>query len=377
MEASIATIGQQVFVGKQTVEIAAGQDGYERLVQEVGDRVLTGYSVKEVVLTPGVTTSLAVTVIPWGDVIRDVVVEVDFGGLSPELSALLQRDMGAVEDTLASVLVGLPIEATDWAGGVSKSVMREVLADQLPEFRANFDIISGPKTIVKLTLVPQGPVIRDTTVSLRSHTIPNILLNRAKPAVKEAGKMLNGLPVAFVDRHSDYFIAQLSSAAQNHPVAREYGLMLSPAVSSGTETAITVQAETTKYRLWLEGYLDIGSQNKNTTSFKMHAGKFVGNRDELYTEVELIPSTVSWRFAPGWSHQFSPTTFAGAKYDFSDQTAVLTLNQYFGRDWSVRAERELENNRYEAALRYKLHDFVSAEYVVTTDRNWLRLVGNL
>lgn len=376
MEASVATVGNHVFTGRSIEEISAGKSDYERIVSDVIGRVLVGYSVEEVHISPGAVTQIAVTIIPWGDVVRDVHLEMDVGSLSPEVANLITKDMGDLEESLAGVLVGLPIDSLDWAGGVSKTVIRELLTAQLPEFRSSFDIVSGSRTIVRLTLAPQGPVVQDTRVSLRSRTIPNVLLLKAKPAVEEAAKMMNGLPVAFVERHSAYFNTRLAEAVKDHPVAKEYGLTLTPQVIPGRQTQIELTAETTKYRLTLEGYVDMGREQDNT-ALKLHAGKFINSADELFTEVEFIPSSVTWNFYPGWSHKMGTTTYAGMKYDISDKVNILWINQNIGSDWSLRLERTPATNSDEIGVRYKIHDFLSAEYIIGDHEKWLRLIGHL
>lgn len=376
MEASVATVGNHVFTGRSIEEISAGKSDYERIVSDVIGRVLVGYSVEEVHIIPGAVTQIAVTIIPWGDVVRDVHLEMDVGSLSPEVAKLITKDMGDLEESLAGVLVGLPIDSLDWAGGVSKTVIRELLTAQLPEFRSSFDIVSGPQTIVRLTLAPQGPVVQDTRVSLRSRTIPNVLLLKAKPAVEEAAKMMNGLPVAFVERHSAYFNTRLAAAVKDHPVAKEYGLTLTPQVIPGRQTQIELTAETTKYRLTLEGYVDMGREQDNT-ALKLHAGKFINSADEVFTEVEFIPSSVTWNFYPGWSHKMGTTTYAGMKYDISDKVNILWVNQNIGSDWSLRLERTPATNSDEIGVRYKIHDFLSAEYIIGDHEKWLRLIGHL
>lgn len=376
MEASVATVGNHVFTGRGVAEINSGKDAYERIVSDVIGRVLVGYSVEEVHISPGRITQISVIITPWGDVVRDVHLEMDFGNLSPEVAGLITKDMGDLEELLAGVLVGLPIDSLDWAGGVSKTVIRELLTAQLPEFRSNFDIVSGTQTTVRLSLAPQGPVVQDTRVTLRSRTIPNVLLWKAKPAVEEAAKMMNGLPVAFVERHSAYFNTHLAEVVKDHPIAKEYGLTLTPEVIAGKQTQIQLKAETTKYRLTLEGYVDMGREDDNT-AIKLHAGKFINSADEVFTEVEFLPSSVSWKFYPGWSHRIGTTTYAGLKYDISDKDNILWINQNFGSDWSLRLEHASSTEGDEIGLRYKIHDFLSAEYVVGEHENWLRLIGHL
>lgn len=377
MAASVTTVGEHVLLGRKVSEIAAGQDSYERIIKEVFDRILVGYSVEHVRINPDVNTGIILELVPWGEVVREVVLEVDYGSVSPELAALIKADMGDVEERVNNILVGLPIDAVDWAGGVSKTVIQEVLAEQLPEFRSNFDVEAGARTVVKLSLVPTGETIKDVHVSLRSQSIPNVMLLRMETVFAEGAKQLTGLPVAFVERHRDYFAQKFGEVASRQYLSRSFGLTITPVISPGPDTVIVATVETDKYNIWLEGYLDMGRHVNDNTSARLHAGKFVGSRDEAFLEVEFIPNTVTWEFAPGWSHRFGDSTFIGVKHILPDNDNILTLNQKLSRDWSLRAERWPENNKNEFGLRYRLHDYLSAEYIFTEDESWLRLIGHL
>ena len=376
MEASVKTIGNHVFLGRSVGEIEEGKQSYENIVRDVIDRVLVGYSVQDIRIQPGDTVRIAVAVAPWGDVVRDISLEMEYGSLSPDITKIIQSDLATIDEDLASVLVGLPVDAVDWAGGVSKAVIREILASQLPEFRFNLDIVSGSKTTVKLTLVPQGPVVQDTKVIVRSRTIPNILLLELKPVIEQTSLMMNGLPVAFIQRHNGFFTNRIAAVTKDHSVAKQYGLTLTPKIVAGTETAIEMKVETSKYSLSLEGYIDMGKKQDNTT-LKLHAGKFIGKSDELFTEVEFVPSSVAWRFYPGWSHKLGSTTQTGVKYGTDEKTMIWWFNQHLEKGWMVRGERNTRTGQSEFGIRYKIHDFLSAEYVFGEQEKWLRVIGHL
>ena len=375
MSASVRTVGEQMLVGRTISDVANGKTTYENLIKEVFDRVLVGYSVQSVNLVSASNTTIEVQVVPWGEVVGEAVLEVDYGNISPELQSLVKKDMGNIEDTINDVLVGLPIDALDWAGGVSKLVIREMLASELPEFRANFDIVPGARTVVKLSLAPVGATVQAVHVSLKSHTIPNVLLATARPTVNNAGKSLVGLPVAFVERHRDYFTSKLVATAAEHPLAKRYGLVLTPVINAGVDTVIALDAETDKYNVSLEGYMDMGRSQDNT-SFRLHAGKFMSKQDEAFVEVNFVPSSVAWSFVPGWGHAISDTTTAGIKYNISDKRNLLWLRQDINPNLSLRFENTPAINKNEIGIKYKMHDFLSVEYIVNKEDRWLRLIGN-
>jgi len=376
MAASVTTVSEHVLLGRAVSEVTAQRAGYEDLIREILDRVFVGYAVRAVNITAGPVTHIDVAIRPWGDVIREVKLEVDFGALSPALINLLQQDLGDIENEVSEVLIGLPIEAVDWAGGVSKAIIRELLAVKLPEFRATLDIIPGSETTVKLALTPVGPAVQDVSVFISSQTLPNILLLEARPALVEEARTLRGLPVDFVRRHQDYFEERLLAVMANQPLTGRYRLQLDSAITPGLVTKVLVTAETDKYSVWLEGYVDLG-RRQDTVSGKLHAGKVLSERDELFMEITFMPSTISFDFIPGWGHRFSSKTVAGLKYNLNEKEESVFWEQQLGPNTSLRYERIDGGNRYEWGLRQRLHEFFSVEYYLTEDDKYLRLIGHL
>ncbi len=59
-----------------------------------------------------------------------------------------------------------------------------------------------------------------------------------------------------------------------------------------------------------------------------------------------------------------------------DRRFIIGAEQEFARDWLLRYEYRWTDQRGEGALRYRLHDFLSVEYVIDNKDKWLRLIGN-
>lgn len=373
---SVTAVGEHVFVGRDSDELAANTKAYEKIVTDVFDRVLVGYIVSDVTLKPGETTKLQVGIAPFGEVVRDVKIEVDFGGLSPEIAELVRHDLGDVSRALAAVLTGLPVDALDWAGGVSKAVVRDILQAQLPEFKANFEIVSGTETTVKISLIPQGTIVQNTKVNLRSRNIPNLLLLKAQPDAKQAALIMNGLPVAFVARHSDYFGERIGDVLKKHYLTDQYGLKFSVYIVAGVETQVELKATSEKLRVELEGYVDMGKK-EDGTSVLLHVGKNISKTNELFTEAQFYTGTVSWRISQGLSHRLSNSLDVGYKYNITDKKGIWNLHKRLPGGWSLRMERCVANNETEYGVRYRIHDFLSAEYVFGEKENWLRVIGHL
>jgi hypothetical protein len=144
----------------------------------------------------------------------------------------------------------------------------------------------------------------------------------------------------------------------------------------GPDTEIHLQAESRKYRVNAEARLDMGREN-GTTSGQLHAGKFFSDKDEIFTEVELITDTMKWRFSPGWGRRIGHNTVAGVRFNVTDRARYAWLEHSFGGDWRLRFDRSSEKNDDEIGLRYKLHDFLSAEFVHRPHENFVRVIGHL
>ena len=376
MSESVKTIGEHLLLGRSTIEVATRRNYYEQLVRDVFDRVLIGYTVESVAIDPAQTTKIRLNVIPWGDTVRNVSIRIDYSGIAPEAISLVKQDMGKLELEIQAALIGLPIDAVDWATGVARELIREILRRQLPEFHFSLDVEAGRDTAVRLSLFPTGPIVREAKVSLRSQTLPNLLLVHARPAIEEQSRSMRGLPVAYVERHLAYFTERIRTTALTDPVIRQFTLNVLPKVTPGQDTEVWINVETERFRITAEVFLDTGKDRDNISA-KAHLGQKIGKRDELFIELKILPGMMTWEFMPGWGHQFGSDTWAGLRYRTNDREWVGWLEQGLGGRWSLRAERWSGLDRNEIGLRYKLHDFLSAEFVLTNDRSWLRMVGHL
>ena len=327
-------------------------------------------------IEPGPTAQIQISLVPWGDTVREVSVNVDYSGVSAEAVPLVQADMGHLTEDIKGALIGLPVDSVDWASGVARDLIRELLRQKLPEFHFSLDVEAGRQTQVRLSLFPVGQLVKDSTISLRSGTIPNLLLVSARPNVETQARSMRGLPVDYVIRHMAYFKTKIAQAALTDPVIRQFGLKVAAVITPGadTETVVTVEADT--WRMSAEAYLDVGRSTDNISG-KAHVGRTLGKYDEVFLEMKVVPGPMTWEFMPGWGHQFGSDTMAGFRYRTNDQQWVAWLHQGLGGRWSLEAERWPNLDWNEVRLRYKLHDFLSVELVVNNTANWLRLVGHL
>jgi hypothetical protein len=378
MGLSVATIGEQMLLGRAVGEVSANKLVYEKLIQEVFDRVLVGYSVQQVNINAGPDTKIEVVIVPWGDVVRDVTLEIDYGTISPNMIPFVKQDMGDLQARIKEVLVGMPVDSVEWAGGVAKNLIREQLASQLPEFHANIEIVAGSVAVVKLSLLPAGAVVQDVKVTLKSESIPNVLLLEARPMVEEKLADLQGLPVDFIERHRTYFTQRILAEMNSYALVRNFGLILQTAIQVGNETNVQINVESAKYKVTLDGYLDMGREGNSTNNafIRLHVGDFIDPKDELFLETNFFPGTVTWQVAPGWGHVYGKSE-VGIKYETYEKQPLFFFNEDIGHNWACRLERTPGTNYTEFGISYKVHDYLTLEYVISSQAHWLRVMANL
>ena len=104
MAESVRTIGEHLLLGRTTREVADRRDQYERLVRDVFDRVLAGYTVEQVSLEAAPVSVIRIRIAPWGETVRQVDIQVDYSGIAPEGVSLVKRDMGKLEEEIRMAL---------------------------------------------------------------------------------------------------------------------------------------------------------------------------------------------------------------------------------------------------------------------------------
>jgi len=375
MESSVHTIADQVLTGHAVNETMLKRSEYEQLIREVFNRILIGYTVTAVQIAPGSDTQVTVHLVPWDDVIKKIDTTVQVEGMPSEITALALQDVAGIEKLFEQNMLGLPIDAADWTNGILKSSLNAFMQEHLPEFRADFDVEPGSVTKVKIVLYPKVPVVRNVDLAMRSESMPNILLLNYRPRIQKKSDIMLGVPVDFVKRHSDYFNQVLVSALDDQKDFRLFHVKTRIELTPGEKTYVKSHSDTDRYSFTLEGYFDVNSKADNT-AFRIHLGRFISSLDEVFTEIDFYPQSVTWKAFYGYEREMLPTVKLGMKYDSNAHNGVFILKKKFDDKWRLRYEYAFADQTEELGLRYKIHDFVSLEYIIDDKDSWLRLIGN-
>ena len=256
--ASIQTVGNHVLLTHDSGEVLANGEEYNRIINDIVNRVLIGYTVESIQIQPGEDTTLAVQIRPWGETIQSVAMHVDYGALPDMGRRLADGDLRNASSIVENLLIGLPVDALDWADGTIKAVMESELESQLPEFYPHIAITTGRRAEVEIYLLPKLPVVRNVDVAIEAEHLPRVIFLSARKNIEERYAGLEGLPVAFVHRHERDIQADLRRSVDSQWVIRKYKLKVDPVVEVGENMKIQLCSRTDFYDIQAGAYVDVG-----------------------------------------------------------------------------------------------------------------------
>lgn len=378
ISASIEAIGGRVLIGKEEGLFRSNQNTYDKILSDIVNRVVVGYVVSDLQASYGTHTDIKVQLQPIGRIVEHVETVIDYGNLSPLARRLVEKDVMGVSEKMAALLIGLPVDSVGWAESVSQSAGREVLAQNLPEFEAGFDVTGGEHTVIRISLIPQGEIVRRAFISFRDTTIPRVLLFRVVNETEAMLRELEGLPVSFVYRHRDDIEKEMKYTLSENGFVQKYGIEIRTELRSGRETELKVDALTDHWLIRTEAWFDVGRDGNKNTAFDAVLGHFAGGNNLFFGEARFYPGPVEWNVFGGYAHRFGKSFDLGYKFDFVNKAGHIFGAKRFGDRFAIRMDRDMKLKANEYALSYRLHNYLALEYVYhTKDGKWLRLIANL
>lgn len=373
---SMQLVAQQLLLDRDTEAILPAQQEYATLLSDIADRVLTGYYLQSTQLTVDKESELILQVRPWNTAIRNVQVDLQFSGIEEQTSELLESKLPTLKKQLEDTIKGASVDASDWADGVLRKIVRQQVEEALPEFKVAVDLVNeADKTVVQVIVYPVGQLVRNVDYSMRSDAIPNILLMKLKHKYADECNKLRGLPVNYVERQKQEIEEFLLNKLRNEPEIIKYELQPFVNITPNTDMDVEILIDSNKYKIWFEGYGDIG-RNEDNLSGKAHFGKFISPKEEFFGEVETVLDDVDWNFGVGYTRYWGKSGWTYVRR-IQDGENNYKLEYNLDPKWRLRAEHFAKKNRNEYGVRYRIHEFLSAEYVYGGDEFYLRIIGNL
>ena len=127
IEASLASIGNRVLVGKEAEIFQNNRYQYDKVLADIVNRVVVGYVVSDMSLNYGQETTMNVVLMPVGQTIKSVRTEVDYGNLTPLAQTLVKEDLAGLSGEMNALLTGLPVDSIGWADSVSQSAGQTIV----------------------------------------------------------------------------------------------------------------------------------------------------------------------------------------------------------------------------------------------------------
>lgn len=381
MEKSVGVIAEQLLVGRAISAAETDAASEAETIRQVFDKVLVGYTADKVTVVTGEIARVRLHLVPWADTIRAVHVRLAVDGMPPLVEALVRRDMEGMTRIFDDALIGLPVAASDWTNGALKHALEAYMTEHLPEFRPDFEVTPGETAEVQVTVYPRLPVVRTNDLSMRSDTVPNMALLSHRRLMQDKANMLVGVPVAFVERHRAAFETMFAEAIDAAPDFRAAAMQTKVHIVPSEQMQVMSRSDTTRYRLRLTGWLDIGRsesgghKREQDMVVRLHAGQMLSQRDEAFLLLDVMPQDVDWRWELGYARTLGSAT-AQIRYDMRQKRFILGAAYPISPVWTARYEYRFADRASETALRYKIHDFLGIEYAVSGAHGWVRLIGN-
>ena len=295
----------------------------------------------------------------------DFIVVLDDTLYAPDLQTQLQE-----------TIKGASLDAADWAGGVLRGQVKNRVEESLPDFKAAVDLTTkNGNASVQVIIYPVGELVRNVQYSMISRSLPNILLMKLKYKYADKAKSLQGLPVSYLKENRDILARRLLEELAEEPQVRRHHLIPRVTIHPGPETQVDFFLESNEYKIWFEGYADIGRDDHNLSG-RAHLGKFISRRDEIFGEAGIDLKDVRWDFSGGYAFHYGKSTLS-YMYRVPSDSHVIRAEYDFTPKWRLRYEHFGDTGDNEYAIRYRIHEFLSGEYVYSTEKSYFRIVGNL
>lgn len=382
MQDSVTAIATQLLGGKRIAELTATRATQEKIIREVFDKVLVGYTVERVRVTPGEQATVEVALVPWSETIATVTVDMSVEGMPPRIEQLVREDASGIDEVFRGALTGLPTAATDWTNGVMKRELNDFLSEHLPEFRADFELTPAPNARVALVLYPRLPVVRTVDLSMRSDTVPSFTLLAHRREMQDRVNDLVGVPVDFVARHHDELAREFASELDSAPDYRSLALRTSIHYEAAERLHLMSRSDTSRFRFRLTGWQDIarsdrgGHDKADNLNFRLHAGTMLSQQDELFALLDVAPVEMHWSWNLGYDRLIYPWLHGVLRYDMRAKRFIVGGYIEPLARVTLRYEHRFYDGISEFGLAYQLHDFLAVEYALDNNQRWLRLIGS-
>lgn len=372
---SVQRVSEKILLGNDLNKIRKNKQYLEKTIQEVFNKVLSGYEVNSVSLSPAQVTIIKLDLQPLGQIVEKVELEIKSQGISPELKKVLLEKKPELEKKINKVLTGLPVEAMTWSQFVLEPFLNREITKEMEGFSTGIDFQWGKNTKIVISLQPQPPLIHNIEVELVSHSLPNFLLYEWKKKIEKQTESMVGLPVAFVQQHFTDLQQVINKELENNEKIKKYGLLVTPEIKVGEKSRIIVHVESQKYTLTMQGTIYLGQNSPQETEIKAHLGSYLGEKQEVFLQSVFYPNPVKMEWNAGYSYYFNKENRLEYKYNFTDKENHLSYQHALGLG-DLIIDNDFTNNISEITYRRPLDEYFSLSFTGNSEgEKWVALTS--
>lgn len=375
--ASVQRVSEKALLGQDISQARQSKDYLEFTIQQVFNRVLTGYQVKKVDIIPNPTTNVYLELLPLGEEVETVSLSIVARDISPEFQKLINKEQPVLEKAANRFLKGLPIDTMSWSQLALEPLLEKMVVKQLPGFKTDLDFQWGRETKIVLFLQPQGQIIRDVEVNISSESFPKVFMQNWRKKAEESAIILKGLPVAFVEAHLEEMEKELREELEGNPAIKEYGLILNPEVRLGEITRINLEIESSKYIVDLKASLALGSKAPHESELKAHLGTYFHSNQEIFVETVFYPNPIKLEWSGGWAYKFNDRYRLGYSYNITEGASHIFLDHSFEKG-SLKLDRNFKDKINEVTYNHPLDEYFTLSLTGNSEgETWMTLTTDL
>jgi len=311
-------------------------------------------------------------------------VDASYPSLPAPLAGWMEKDWERARGTLRQRLLGLPLEALNWADSALRKEVADILAAELPGWQGSLTVrVEEGISTLRVGLVPQQPLVLAVNPRSTSTSLPSLIHTGVKDDLMAGLSPLIGLPVAWVARHEKQVAQWASEQLRDESFVENLKVDIGVVLKPQPVTDVSVRLESRRYTIWAwaAGYA-------GTSDRFPEAGVHLGRKAQPFPrwEIELYGEALvflnDWDLETRAGFRWSPwdRIWLGIERAWPDEATWWRL----WLDGPVRSPygwfRGSDDGELSFGVGYRLNENLSIElHYDSRDENpsSVRLVGNL
>lgn len=314
---SFEKVANKLLVGQEVLVIQKTRKEIGEVMKTVFNRVLRGFEVTDVGMVVGEQTAILIQLQPTSLLIEEVNFDLHLIGLSEQIVQVVDQELASITRVIENLFIGLPVDALGWADDLIEPMLIQVIRWQLPGFEPEIDLEMGTEIKVDLTLRPEGELVQDIQVDVRTHSLPQLLVSPLEEKIEDELVAFYGLPVKLLNKYQDRVLNIIEDQIKDSRWSNYVYLTDQPKIHLGKTTDLTLNIDWLDYQFDFVGELNVA-------------------HDAPDPALHLALSRMVW-----------PLTKLEVK-------SKITLNRLIG-NWSIGLERQW-NEQLTSKVAYQIQD---------------------